>query len=336
MPFLERVTAGRGVPRARLDAVAEHYLARGGVSPHNELCRQLVADVRAELGSRSLDVPVYWGNRNSEPFLADTVAAMAAAGIERAAVFVTSAYGSYSGCRQYLDDLDTAREQVGPTAPRLDKLRLFFNHPGFVEPIVDGLAGALAGLDPNRTSVLFSAHSLPMSQAELCGYVDQIAEAVRLVWAGVADRVGESVDLGAVQPRMVWQSRSGPPTMPWLEPDIVDVIESLDADSTDTVIVVPIGFVIDHMEVVQDLDTEAADAADRAGFGFVRVSTSGSDPRFAAMVVDLYREVSAGETARALGGLGLVEGQCSLHCCPRPVRPDAGAGSTSVPDGPPR
>lgn len=315
MPFLRRVTAGRGVPDQRLRQVGQHYFDRDGVSPINQLCRDMIASVECELAGRGLDLRVYWGNRNSKPFLDDTVAAMAADGIEHAFAFITSAFGSNSGCRQYLGNIASARDksrESGLVPPKVDKLRLYFNHPGFIDPFVDRLVSALKGRPAETTQVLFSAHSIPTPMAENSRYVDQIEAAIELVVAAV-----DGVDGASARPdhRLVWQSRSGPPTMPWLEPDIVDAINALDESTTD-VVVVPIGFVSDHMEVLQDLDTDAAAAAAARGFDFGRVATPGTDPRFIEMIVDLVEEQLSDATPVALGPLGLEPTQCSALCCP--------------------
>jgi ferrochelatase len=324
IPFLERVTAGRNIPAERLKLVGQHYFDRGGVSPINELCRDMIGRLESALAAADVDLPIYWGNRNSEPFLADTLQTMADDGVTRAMAFVTSAYSSYSGCRQYRENIAAALDTVDGSAPVVDKMRVYFNHPGFIDPLVDGLTEALTGLDESRTHVFFTAHSIPMSMASNSFYVDQLNNAVQLV--------GERIDAlaaGRTGSELVWQSRSGPPTMPWLEPDIVDAINDVDGDAIDNVIVVPIGFVSDHMEVLQDLDTDAARAADEQGFEFRRVETSGTDPRFIDMIVELVRERLEGVTPVALGDLGLVPEQCGETCCPRPQRPPARPGAKS-------
>ncbi len=312
MPFLERVTAGRGIPRERLELVARHYLERGGVSPINEQCRTLLGQIESAFARDGIDLRLYWGNRNSAPFLDDTVAEMRADGIRRAVAFVTSAYSSYSGCRQYRENIAAAQSLAGDDAPTVEKLRVFFNHPGFIDPMVDGLAAALQPLDASSTHVFFTAHSIPLASAATCDYEQQIRSAAELV----ADRVPNMASWS-----LVWQSRSGPPTMPWLEPDIGDAIAALGGSAITDVVVVPIGFVSDHMEVLQDLDTVAAEVARGAGLGFHRVPTSGTDPRFVDMVVELVHEQIAGSEPVALGKLGLVPSQCSATCCPAPSRP---------------
>jgi len=310
IPFLQRVTAGRGIPEERLKLVGQHYFDRGGISPINEQCRTLLGQIEAGFEQNDVALPIYWGNRNSAPFLDDTIAAMKADGIEHAVAFVTSAYSSYSGCRQYRENVASAIEHTGASL-QVDKLRVFFNHPGFIEPLVDGLNQAVAEVDPAKTHVFFTAHSIPSVSAASCDYEQQINNAAGLVAERVPKMPAWSV---------VWQSRSGPPSMPWLEPDICDAIGATDRSAVDAVIVVPIGFITDHMEVMQDLDTDAAAAAQAAGLGFHRVSTSGTDPRFVQMVVDLVKEKTDGATPVALGDLGLVPTQCSATCCPAPQR----------------
>lgn len=320
IPFLERVTAGRGIPKERLELVGKHYFDRGGISPINDHCRALLADLKAAFAAANIDLPLYWGNRNAPPFLDDVVAEMAADGIEHAVAFVTSAYSSYSGCRQYRENLVAAQNAIGGVAPAIGKLRVFFNHPGFIEPTGDALAQTLASLDPQTTHVFFTAHSIPSASAATCDYEDQIRNAAELV----VERVGAVTDGPTVSWSVAWQSRSGPPSMPWLEPDISDAIRAL-PDDQEHVVIVPIGFISDHMEVLQDLDTDAAAAAEALGLGFDRVSTPLGDERFTAMIVALVQEQIAGAAPVALGELGLVPTQCSATCCPAAKRPGSSA-----------
>ena len=311
IPFLERVTAGRGIPRERLELVGKHYFDQGGVSPINGLCRKLLADLSTAFEQAGVELPLYWGNRNSAPFLDDTVAKMHADGVKHAVAFVTSAYSSYSGCRQYRENIASAVGLLGEAGPTIDKLRVFFNHPGFIDPLVTGVSNAVLGLDPARTHVFFTAHSIPSASAATCDYEEQITNAAGLV----AQRVS-SAQLEMPAWSVVWQSRSGPPTMPWLEPDICESILSVNRSDIDQIVVVPIGFISDHMEVLQDLDIDAAAAAHAAGLGFTRVGTSGSDQRFVDMVVELVQEQVSGAVPVSLGALGLVPTQCSATCCP--------------------
>jgi len=316
LPFLENVTRGRGVPRERLLEVAEHYRHFGGISPINEQNRRLVAAVREELAVRGPALPVYWGNRNWHPLLADVLAVMARDGIRRALAFVTSAYASYSACRQYQDDIAAARAAVGARAPVVDKLRHYFDHPGFIEPQVDAVRGVLARLPAGRrdsTRLIFTAHSVPVAMAAASGptgglYPAQLAEAARLVASAAAPDLGFD---------LAWQSRSGPPQVPWLEPDIEAVLAGLPAQGVTDVVVVPIGFVSDHVEVRFDLDIEAARAAQALGLGFHRTRTAGDDPRFAAMVAGLVAERAVpGSPRQALSRLGPAHDRCPVGCCP--------------------
>lgn len=314
MPFLENVTRGRGVPPERLAIVAEQYLRFGGVSPINGQNRALVAALQDELAARGVDLPVYWGNRNWAPYLTDTVRQMRDDGVGNALAFVTSAYSSYSACRQYLDDIAAARAAVGDDAPRIDKLRQFWNHPGFVEPFRDGLRAALdrwSGVDASRTRLLFSAHSLPVSMAATSDYEAQLRDAMDLVGGDVAPTLARE---------LVWQSRSGPPQVPWLEPDVNDRLRALADEGVDHVVVVPIGFTSDHQEVVFDLDTQAAETAAEVGIELARVPTPGTDRRFVAMIRELVDERRVGATPVALGRLGPRRSPCAEGCCPAPAR----------------
>jgi protoporphyrin/coproporphyrin ferrochelatase len=317
LPFLENVVRGRGVPRERLLAVAEHYRHFGGVSPINDQNRALLAAIR-----EVVDLPVYWGNRNWHPLVEDTVATMRDDGVRRALVFVTSALTSYSGCRQYQDDLARARAAVGEGAPELHKLRHYFNHPGFLEPVADGVRAALASLpDPDAARLVFTAHSIPMSMEVASGpgghlYSAQLREASRLVTESVRGSGAGGFDL-------VWQSRSGPPSVPWLEPDINDHLAALASDGVKSVVVSPIGFVSDHVEVLWDLDEEAEETAAKLGLDYARAATVGTDPRFVAMVRQLVDERRADGPKLALGPMGPSHDVCPLGCCPAPKRPAA-------------
>src|SRR4051794_11097489 len=282
IPFLENVTRGRGIPRERLAEVGEHYFAFGGRSPINDQNRAYLAAVEEDLRSAGIDLPVYWGNRNWDPFLADTIAAMRDDGIQRAACLVTSAYSSYSGCRQYRENLADAVAEVGEGAPRLDKLRHYFNHPGFVESMVDATLSALADLDDTarrEAHLLFVTHSVPESMNDSSG---PLGGAYVAQHRAVGEEIGERIrqETGHRYPsELVFCSRSGPPHVPWLEPDVNDRIEELAADGVGGVVLVPIGFVSDHMEVIYDLDTEARATAEKAGIEMVRAATAGVDPR---------------------------------------------------------
>jgi len=318
LPFLRNVVGGRDIPEERLMEVAEHYRLFGGVSPISSQNRALVAALRAALAAAGIDLPVYWGNRNWRPMLADELARMRDDGVQSALALVTSAYGSYSGCRQYLDDIETARSAVGEGAPAVDKLRLFYNHPGFIETWVASLRQELqraraGGRSPAAQTppVLFTAHSIPLSMAESSEYVSQLSETARLVAAGAGVPDGGW--------RLVWQSRSGPPAQPWLAPDIVDAMTELPEDST--VVIAPIGFVSDHMEVVYDLDTVAVAAGSERGQKVLRAATPGTDARFVAMACELVAErLDPSLPRRAVGRFGPYPDRCAPGCCPAPVR----------------
>ncbi len=333
VPFLRNVTRGKEIPDARLEEVGEHYYANGGRSPINDQNRAFLAAIREDLASNGIDLPVYWGNRNWDPYLAEACREMAADGVQRAACLVTSAYSSYSGCRQYREDLAEAVTDVAE-APRLDRLRHYFNHPGFVEPMVDATLSALVELpDEVRRDahLVFVTHSIPTSMNESSGprgraYVSQ--------HRSVADEIVERVrhETGTRHPsELVFCSRSGPPHVPWLEPDVNDHLEDLAAKKASAVVIVPIGFVSDHMEVIYDLDTEAMETAGRVGLPCVRAATAGIDPRFVAMVRDLLLERATaergGEPSRAtVGSLPASHDACPAGCCanPRSKRPALG------------
>ena len=322
LPFMENVTRGRGISTERLIEVSRHYDLFGGVSPINGQNRALIAALRSVLTADGPDLPVYFGNRNWHPMLEDTIRTMRDDGIGRAVAFVTSAFSSYSGCRQYREDIERARVAVGEGAPSVDKLRVFYDHPGFIEPMVDNTMAALARL-ASPSHMLFTAHSIPMSMASTSDYVAQLGEAQRLI----AERV--SARLGRVLPsELVFQSRSGAPGQPWLEPDVGDRLEELAAAGASGVVLVPVGFISDHMEVVYDLDTQAAERAAAVGLAIARAATVGTDPRFVAMIRALIIERVDAELGNdpARPGLG-VRGPnpdvCRGTCCPAPVRPAA-------------
>lgn len=312
MPFLENVLRGKPVPRERMLEVAEHYQHFGGVSPINEQNRRLIAALEQELAAHGPQLPIYWGNRNWHPLLPETLAQMGRDGVERALAFFTSAFSSYSGCRQYRENIAAAQDEVGETAPRVDKLRVFYNHPGFIEPMVESLGNCLANIPYDRRSaakVLFTAHSIPLSMAENCRYEVQLAEACRLV--------AEGAGLAADQWELVYQSRSGSPHVPWLEPDVCDRIEQLHAaGGLQELAVVPIGFISDHMEVLFDLDTEASELCERLGVRMQRAATVGVHPRFIQMIRELIVERidNSGERS-ALGSLGASHDVCPADCC---------------------
>jgi protoporphyrin/coproporphyrin ferrochelatase len=318
MPFLRNVTAGRDVPEARLAEVAAHYAGFDGVSPINDQNRRLVAALQTVLAPRD----VYWGNRNWAPYLPETLGRMRADGVTRAAVFVTAAYASYSSCRQYREDLAAA----DPGGIHLDKLRHYYNHPGFVGAQSDQVVALAAALVPDARLV-FTAHSIPLAAARSSGpgggaYPAQVQEAAGLVAAQVRERTGWRGEF-----EVAWQSRSGPPTAGWLEPDINDKLVELAAQGVRDVVAVPVGFVSDHVEVRFDLDVEAAATARRVGVRFVRAGTVGTSQSFVEMVRELVLEREGAAGIRpALGPSGPSHDVCPLGCCPGRVPRAAAAG----------
>ncbi|MGW0776337.1 ferrochelatase [Streptomyces sp. NPDC002835] len=345
VPFLENVTRGRGIPTERLKEVGQHYFLFGGVSPINDQNRALLDALRKDFAEHDLDLPVYWGNRNWAPYLTDTLREMSGAGHRRIAVLATSAYASYSGCRQYRENLADALatlEAEGRELPRVDKLRHYFNHPGFVRPMIDGVLASLADLPEDvRTGahLAFTTHSVPTSAADSSGlvaehgdggaYVRQHLDVARLIAEAVAR------ETGAEHPwELVYQSRSGAPHIPWLEPDICDHLEALHGSGAPAAVMVPIGFVSDHMEVLYDLDTEATAKAAELGLPVRRSATVGADPRFAGAVRDLLLERAATERGIpaercALGTLGASHDLCPGGCCPARAPKPAAAGADS-------
>ncbi|HEV2882790.1 MAG TPA: ferrochelatase [Pyrinomonadaceae bacterium] len=329
MPFLENVLRGRNVPRERMLEVAHHYELFGGVSPINGQNRALIAALERELAASNLKLPVYWGNRNWHPLLADTLRQMRADGVARALAFVTSAYSSYSGCRQYREDIERAREAVGEGAPQVDKLRVYYNHPGFIAPNVENLRAALARIPYERrraAHVAFTAHSIPLSMAANCDYQAQLLDTCRLVAEGA----------GHARWQLVFQSRSGSPAQPWLEPDICDHLRELKQAGASDVVVAPVGFISDHMEVLYDLDTEARQVAEEIGLNLIRAATVGTHPTFIGMIRDLIVERQTCAPVRpALGTRGAKEDVCPADCClmgaGRPANANTQIGNSATP-----
>lgn len=314
LPFLRNVTRGRGVPEARLATVAAQYELFGGVSPLNATNRTLRDALEAKLAAEGPALPVYWGNRNWAPYLTETVAAMRADGVRSALAFATSAYSSYSACRQYREDIAAAQLAVGEGAPVIRKLRPYFDHPGFLEPLAGNVRTAVASLPPSLRDgarLVFTAHSIPVSMAATCDYEVQLRAGSQVV--------AEQVRGPGAEWDLVFQSRSGPPTQRWLEPDIGDHLVALAAGGCPAVVVVPIGFTSDHMEVRYDLDTLAKARADEVGLPMVRAAAVGTDPAFVAMVRELVLEVVEDRPARRLTDV-VDQGWCSATCCPAPPR----------------
>lgn len=332
IPFLRNVTRGRGIPDERLEEVAHHYRHFGGVSPINAQNRALKAALEDELARRGIDLPVYWGNRNWEPYLEQAVTDAVDAGHTRLIALATSAYSSFSSCRQYREDFARVADAAG-VADRvtIDKVRQFFDHPGFVAPVSAGVRDAVAGMLDDGVAadtirVLFSTHSIPLADAERSGPRDvdwgeggAYAAQHRAVAEVIMDELAEArSDAAGIAWDLVYQSRSGPPSQPWLEPDICDVIETLPDAGFAAVVIVPLGFVSDHMEVLWDLDTEAIEAAEGAGLRAVRTPTPGIDPAYVAGLVDLVMERVQGTPASdrpARTALGPWFDVCRPGCC---------------------
>jgi ferrochelatase len=316
MPFLENVTRGRGIPRERLDEVAEHYHHFGGVSPINDQNKALIAAIEADLAAAGIELPVYWGNRNWAPYVEDVWQQMAEDGIEHAYVLATSAYASYSGCRQYHEDIARARVVTGG-GPTAEKLPHYFDAAGFVQANADALAAAIASLPEEVRStarLVATAHSIPDTMAAVAGpeghaYEAELTTAARLVVDAAAP--GRPFDL-------VWQSRSGPPSVPWLEPDVNDHLGALAAAGEQAVVLFPVGFVSDHLEVIWDLDNEAKETAEELRLAFTRAATAGTHPAFVRSLVELLEE-------RRAGGEPRLGTNCPASCCfvGRPARPTA-------------
>ncbi len=315
IPFLENVLQGRNVPRERLLVVADHYYHFDGKSPINQQTRQLISALQAELQRNGPQLPVYWGNRNWHPFLADTLRKMKQDGIRRALAFVTSAYSSYSGCRQYREDIARAQSEVGMGAPDIDKLRPFFNHPLFIETAIDRVSEALREIPAearDRVQIVYVAHSIPIAMANTCDYVAQLEEVRRIV----SEALGHKNDV------LVYQSRSGAPGQAWLEPDILDYLRRVKAENlASAVVVAPISFISDHMEVLYDLDIEARQVCQSLGLPMARAKTVGVHPKFIAMIRELILErMDPEQERRAIGALGARADVCAEDCCLAPQR----------------
>jgi len=311
IPFLENVTRGRNVPRDRLDEVAEHYYHFNGISPINAQNRELIALLEDELRAHRMSLPIYFGNRNWHPFVTDTVRQMRDDGVRRALVFVTSAFSSYSGCRQYREDMIAVIETAPALDIQFDKIRVFYNHPGFVEPMAEKIRQAVASVADGAhgdVDLIFTAHSIPVAMARGCRYEAQLREACELV----------AMACGVPRWRLAYQSRSGSPRVPWLEPDVLDAMTMLHSEGRDTVVLAPIGFISDHMEVLFDLDEEAAERAAELGMRLARAQTVGTHPRFVSMIRELSAERMTDHPARrALGRRGPNHDICPIGCCQR-------------------
>ena len=315
MPFLRNVLKGRNVPEARMEEVAQHYYMFDGVSPINEQNKRLIRAIENDFAENGIKLPVYWGNRNWHPMLQDTLEQMKSDGVKRSLAFFTSGFSCYSGCRQYRENIIEARNAIGPDAPEVDKLRVFFNHPKFIETCAVRLKQAIKETVSNwdQAVVLFTAHSIPDSMAVGCNYVKQLEEASRLV----------AESSGATNWKLVYQSRSGRPSQPWLEPDVCDYIEEVAEQGIKEVVIMPIGFVSDHMEVIFDLDVEARETCEKVGIKLTRAGTAGTHPLFVEMIRELVLERMNKTERPALGSLGPSHDVCPENCCLRACRPEA-------------
>lgn len=316
VPFLENVTRGRNIPRERLEEVGEHYYMFGGRSPINDQNKELIAALEEELAEHNLNLPVYYGNRNWHPMIEDTLRQMRDDGVKRAIAFFTSGFSCYSGCRQYREDVMRAQEVVGEGAPEVDRLRLFFNHPGFLEPVAQSIRDALKNWDEaerDDVHLVFTAHSIPMGMARNSAYEAQLKESCRIVAEDLLDTTNYA---------LVYQSRSGPSHMPWLEPDILDYMTEMHEQGKNNLVIMPIGFISDHMEVVFDLDTEARQLADEIGMKMVRAQTIHDEKPFVQMIRELIVErMTENPERRTLGNKPPLHDICPVDCCLPGARP---------------
>lgn len=316
MPFLENVLRGKPVPRERMLEVAEHYYHFGGVSPINQQCRDLIVSLRRELDEHHVSLPIYWGNRNWEPFLNDTMAQMKRDGIQRVLTYVTSGFSCYSGCRQYRENIAAALQQPEAAGMHVDKLRVFYNHPDFIDVLTEQVGAAIRQLpteSQDRVHVAFTAHSIPMSMATTSDYEKQLLESCRLV--------AERLQLSSLHYKLVYQSRSGRPEDPWLEPDILDHLRELKSAGIEDVVISPIGFLSDHMEVMYDLDDEALKFCQENNLRMTRAATPGNHPQFISMIRKLIQERLEGCAKECVGLFPANHDVCPIDCCPAPARP---------------
>ena len=317
IPFLENVLRGKNVPQERMLEVAEHYYQFDGISPINAQVRKLIDSLRTELDSNDISLPIHWGNRNWHPLLADTMQQMADEGIQHALALVLSAYSSYSSCRQYLENIQTARDAVGKDAPQIDKIRVFYNHPDFIAVNADHLRLALDQFSQQQRDtvhIAYTAHSIPCSMAETCDYEQQLTETCRLV--------SEALNIPEDRWKLVYQSRSGRPSDPWLEPDICDHLTAIHDQAVTNLVILPIGFLSDHLEVLYDLDQQARKVCETLGLHMVRAATPGTHPRFIAMLRKLIQErLTESPLREAVGQYDPNHDVCPTDCCPAPQRP---------------
>jgi len=313
-PFLERITEGKNIPPNRLEEIAKRYETVGGVSPLNANIRNLKKELETEFKGRNINIPIFIGHKNVEPLILNAVNEMKASGVSRCLTWLSSPYSSYSSCRQYTESLENACSHIGNDAPQIDQIRRHHDHPGLIETAADCLRLAIEELPSESRSkvvLLFSAHSLPQSMAETCRYEDEINEASLLV----ANKVDPDKRL---RREIVWQSRSGPPSIPWLKPDINDKLEQLASEGVKAVVVSPIGFPVENFEILWDLDFEASNKAASLGMSFSRAKTVNNDSRFISMIADLLCERinKPTLTAGSLGALNVSPEKCEKDCCP--------------------
>ena len=319
IPFLENVLRGKPVPRERLLEVAEHYYHFGGVSPINQQCSELIASLREELDAHQLPLPIYWGNRNWTPYLNDTMIRMKRDGVKRALTYVTSGFSCYSGCRQYRENISAALAQPEAEGLQIDKLRVFYNHPDFIAVLSEQVGKAIGEFleeARNNVHIAFTAHSIPLSMSTTSDYEKQLREACRLVAA--------QLNIPESRWKLVYQSRSGRPQDPWLEPDILDHLRDCKSAGIDKIVISPIGFLSDHMEVLYDLDDEARRFCDEQSIDMVRAGTPGNHPRFVSMIRKLIQERVSGQPRECVGQFSPNHDVCPVDCCPAPPQRPTG------------
>ncbi len=309
MPFLENVLRGKNIPRERMLEVVDHYAQFDGVSPINDQNRKLIAAIKSDFASNGVELPIYWGNRNWHPMLPDTLRQMKEDGVKNALAFFTSMFSCYSGCRQYHENISLAQSSLGAEAPEVQKIRMAFNHPRFIAASVAYIQDAIGEIQAENhkdTHFVFTAHSIPMSMAEGCNYSTQLNETCRLIM----DSIGPNPW------NLVYQSRSGPPTQPWLEPDVCDFLTALKEKSdVKNVVMFPVGFISDHIEVLFDLDTEANEICEKLGINLVRAKTVGTHPEFVEMIRELVLERTSGTEIQAIGCMPANWNVCPKDCC---------------------
>ncbi len=328
LPFLENVLRGKPVPRERMLEVAEHYYHFGGVSPINAQCRELIQALETELAEHQISLPIFWGNRNWHPLLPETIARMKQHGVNRPLVYITSGFSCYSGCRQYRENILSAMQEADVADWQFGKIRVFYNHPDFISVVSERVQQSMHQLDitdpvsATDFHVAFTAHSIPFSMSSTSDYEKQLRETCRLV--------AEALHLRDSQWRLVYQSRSGRPQDPWLEPDICDTVRELSAAGVRRLVISPVGFLSDHMEVLYDLDDEARKVCDALGIRMERAGTPGCHPKFVSMIRKLIQERVSGAAKECIGLYGPNHDVCPVDCCPAPARPNRPEADSST------